>query len=91
MSNIIPIKRALISVSDNDLRYLPSVCFRYEVGEDPILEALERAYAVWKDGNWKAEKVKALEKAKDYGWNLIWEKYWNPIFEMLEKRLQLKK
>ena len=78
----------LISVSNNDLKYMPNHCFRYEVGEGPVLEALEKAYAVWKDGDWGAEKAKAIEKAKGYGWDLIWEKYWSAIFKMLEERLK---
>jgi len=82
----------LISVSDNDLRFMPNNCFRYEVGETPVLEALEKAYAVWKNDKdtWEAEKAKAIEKAKGYGWDFIWDKYWSAIFEMLEKQLEEK-
>ena len=78
----------LIKVNSDQLRYIPNNTWRYEVGEGPVLEALEKAYAVWKDGDWGAEKAKAIEKAKGYGWDLVWGKYWSAIFKMLEERLK---
>ena len=78
----------LIKVSKNSLRYLPNNTWRYEIGEEPIIEALEKAYVVWKNGDWQFHKNQALKKAKEYGWNIIFKKNWEPIFSLLENQLK---
>lgn len=74
----------LIQASERDLRWNASKTWRYEVSFEPVLDAIERAYAIWQS----AEKSKeasnmARGRALRYDWASIWPIFWEPIFDRL--------
>jgi len=78
----------LIDTSENDLVWQPSRTWRYEVGPEAITETLEMAYNAWKYSDYKKIKEKALVFAKQYDWDVVWDKYWRPLFKTIETNLE---
>jgi len=79
----------LIDVHDDDYKWNPLGCWQPEARPSEILKCLEYAYGAWLQKNaWKKIKDKALKFGKSFDWDLIWDKYWIPIFKTLEGRLE---
>lgn len=78
----------LIDVYERDLRWMMTDAWRHEPQCDAVLERLEEAYAEWRDGDaWRAKKAQARERIAEYDWSAVWDKYWEPLWKMLEDRL----
>ena len=78
----------LIQVDElNDLRWLPNGTWRYEPRPSEILRCLEVAYNAWKYSDYQKIKTDVRQKALEYDWDKVWDKYWMPLFNDMEKRL----
>jgi len=81
----------MIQVDDDDLRWLPNGCFRYEAKASKIREAIEGAHSFWKVSNWNVMKEQARKGVLCYDWDVVYPKYWKPVFKEMERRLRLRK
>ena len=75
----------LIDVCDNDLKWMPSGAWRHEVGEVPIVKAMEAAFSAWKYSDYGKIQEKAVRFARTYDWDTIWKKYWQPLFAEIDE------
>jgi len=78
----------LIDVSDDDLRWMPTGCFRHEPVPSKILKCLEGAYNFWKYCDYRKIKKEVRKFALQYDHDAVWKKYWQPVFKMLEEGLR---
>ena len=78
----------LIEVDNpDDKKWIPTGTWRYEPKPSEILKCLDCAYNFWKYGNYNIIKNEVREGALAYDWDVIWEKYWIPILNILESNL----
>jgi len=78
----------LITVDElDDKKWMPHGTFRYEPRPSEILKALECAYQAWKCSDWVKIKEGVREAALKYDWDVIWDKNWVPILNVLESNL----
>ncbi len=75
----------LIDVGEDNLQWLSNDTWRYEPVMSNILAQLENAHAAWKAGQIDRAAVRA--KIMDYTWDNVWQKYWIPILQAMERRL----
>ncbi len=54
-----------------------------------ILKCLECAYSAWKFSDYNKLREKARRDILCYDWDIVWNKFWKPIFELLEKKLEV--
>ena len=78
----------LIDVHEDDLDWINTGAWRYKRRPSEVLKCLELAHSAWKLGNYRKIKDKALAFGKSFDWDLIWDKYWRPVFKGLEARLE---
>jgi len=77
----------LIPQHEDDLHYMPTGTWRAHIRPSEILKCLELAHSAWKYGGYGKIKENAREFALQYEWDVIWKKYWQPIFKLMEAKL----
>jgi glycosyltransferase involved in cell wall biosynthesis len=71
----------------DDSRWLPNGTWRLEPRPSAILGSLEKAYVSWKNSDIDKIREKNRKAAVAYDWDVVWDKFWVPIFDYLEKKL----
>lgn len=78
----------LIQVDElDDMYWTLNQGWRWEPRPSEVLKQLEIAYEEWRIGGdkWRGRKKQAENVGQSYAWEMIWNKYWIPIFEHIEK------
>jgi glycosyltransferase involved in cell wall biosynthesis len=75
----------LIEVDEIDNReWMPTGTWRLRPRPLAVLDTLEKAYNTWKFGEWQGLKSSAREGALAYDWDLVWQKYWRAVLNILQ-------